>query len=83
MPRSATRTPSISSNNTPDVGTILDKKFIVTTDYEPSASDELRLRVGDSIVLDLLFNDGWAKGKNESTRQEGILPVACISQLES
>ncbi|KAJ1334739.1 hypothetical protein BSLG_007894 [Batrachochytrium salamandrivorans] len=72
---------AISDTSAPDVGTILEKKFVVTTDYEPSASDELRLRVGDSIVLDLLFNDGWAKGKNETTRQEGILPVACITQV--
>ncbi|KAL2917338.1 hypothetical protein HK105_203002 [Polyrhizophydium stewartii] len=74
--------PNSKESTVPDVGTILEKKFVVTTDYEPSASDELRLRVGDSIVLDLLFNDGWAKGKNETTRQEGILPVACITQID-
>ncbi|KAI8923316.1 hypothetical protein BC831DRAFT_471665, partial [Entophlyctis helioformis] len=73
---------SSTSSAAPDVGTILERKFVVTTEYEPSASDELRLHVGDVIVLDLLFNDGWAKGKNETTRQEGILPVACIAQVE-
>ncbi|KAL5033781.1 hypothetical protein RTP6_001699 [Batrachochytrium dendrobatidis] len=78
LPASNTNRTSSDANG---VGAILEKAFIVTTDYEPCASDELRLRVGDSIVLDLLFNDGWAKGKNESTRQEGILPVACITQL--
>jgi hypothetical protein len=40
---------------------VLEKKYIVTLDYQPTASDEVKLAVGDIVVLDLLFNDGWAK----------------------
>ena len=61
---------------------MLDRRYIVVSDYEPSANDELKLRQGDTVVLDLLFSDGWAKGKNENSAMEGILPVACIKVLE-
>jgi hypothetical protein len=30
-------------------------------EYQPTASDEVKLSVGDIVILDLLFNDGWAK----------------------
>lgn len=64
------------------VGHFLEKRFIVTLDYDPVAPDELALKVGQVVVLDLLFNDGWAKGRNEHTGQDGILPVACLKAIE-
>ncbi|KAI8897288.1 hypothetical protein BC833DRAFT_565938 [Globomyces pollinis-pini] len=60
---------------------VLDKRYIVIMDYTPVASDEVAMQVGDIVVLDLLFNDGWAKGKNHSNNQAGILPVACIEEI--
>ena len=81
--------------------------------YEPAAEDEIRLQAGESVKLDLLFNDGgcwfevlcenpwwetskhklmcmvlipfligWAKGTNESSGKSGLLPVACLKQVE-
>jgi hypothetical protein len=38
-----------------------DKRYIVIEEYVPIASDEIRLKLGDVVVLDMLFNDGWAK----------------------
>lgn len=40
------------------------QRYICIVDYEPAADDELKLRIGDTVVLELLFNDGWGKGKN-------------------
>jgi hypothetical protein len=40
---------------------VLEKRYIATLDYQPTASDEVKLQVGDIVILDLLFNDGWAK----------------------
>jgi hypothetical protein len=60
--RNAKRTKKDSSVS--NVAQILDKRYICIVDFEPVASDELKLRAGDVVVLDLLFNDGWSKGKN-------------------
>ncbi|KAJ3279347.1 hypothetical protein HK104_001541 [Borealophlyctis nickersoniae] len=66
--------------DTLNVVSVLEKKYVVQHAYEPAAQDELKLQVGDSVKLDLLFNDGWAKGINETTGQTGLLPVACLKQ---
>ncbi|KAI8817502.1 uncharacterized protein EV422DRAFT_540918 [Fimicolochytrium jonesii] len=60
------------------VASVLEKNYVVRHDYQPAAEDEVQLKVGDRIRLDLLFNDGWAKGTNETTGQQGLLPVACL-----
>jgi hypothetical protein len=60
---------------------VLNKRYICIRDYTPIASDEVQLVVGDIVVLDLLFNDGWAKGKNESNKITGVLPVSCIEEI--
>ncbi|KAI9088722.1 hypothetical protein DFS34DRAFT_640287 [Phlyctochytrium arcticum] len=62
------------------VASVLEKKYVVRHNYEPAADDEIRLTVGEPIRLDLLFNDGWAKGTNETTGQQGLLPVACLQE---
>ncbi|TPX66975.1 hypothetical protein SpCBS45565_g04076 [Spizellomyces sp. 'palustris'] len=63
-----------------NVTSVLEKKYVVRHDYEPAAEDEIKLTVGDRIRLDLLFNDGWAKGTNEDTGKQGLLPVACLQE---
>ncbi|KAJ3182447.1 hypothetical protein HDU87_008611 [Geranomyces variabilis] len=62
------------------VASVLEKKYVVRHEYQPAAEDEVQLKVGDRIRMDLLFNDGWAKGTNESTGQQGLLPVACLQE---
>ncbi|KAJ3056185.1 hypothetical protein HK097_007791 [Rhizophlyctis rosea] len=63
------------------LASVLEKQYIVMHDYEPQADDEIRLRVGDYIRLSLLFNDGWAKGMNETTGKHGLLPCACVAEI--
>ncbi|KAJ3155761.1 hypothetical protein HDU86_004230 [Geranomyces michiganensis] len=62
------------------VTSVLEKKYVVRHEYQPAAEDEVQLKVGDRIRMDLLFNDGWAKGTNETTGQQGLLPVACLQE---
>ncbi|KAI9009773.1 hypothetical protein BC832DRAFT_386552 [Gaertneriomyces semiglobifer] len=64
-----------------NVASVLEKRYVVAHDYQPAADDEIRLTSGDVVRLHLLFNDGWAKGINESTGQQGLLPCACIQEI--
>ncbi|KAI9001617.1 hypothetical protein BC832DRAFT_133286 [Gaertneriomyces semiglobifer] len=72
---------SSSTLNAANVASVLEKKYVVKHEYQPVAEDEIKLSLDDRIRLDLLFNDGWAKGVNESTGQQGLLPVACLQEL--
>ncbi len=44
--------------------------------HVPQMPDELELQEGDIIFKLLEFDDGWAKGYNTRTQEEGIYPVA-------
>ncbi|KAI8822491.1 uncharacterized protein EV422DRAFT_524190 [Fimicolochytrium jonesii] len=62
----------------PNVSSVLEKRYVVAHAYDAAADDEISLRVGDHVRLNLLFNDGWAKGVNETSGKHGLLPCACI-----
>ncbi|KAJ3184372.1 hypothetical protein HDU85_001677 [Gaertneriomyces sp. JEL0708] len=66
-----------------NVASVLEKRYLVAHQYEPAADDEILLRVGDVVRLSLLFNDGWAKGVNETTGHVGLLPCACIQDAHN
>ncbi|KAJ3236326.1 hypothetical protein HDU78_004676 [Chytriomyces hyalinus] len=40
--------------------------------------DEVRLAVGDIVRVTVSYVDGWAKGKNETSGDEGFLPLHCL-----
>ncbi|KAI9093038.1 hypothetical protein DFS34DRAFT_631377 [Phlyctochytrium arcticum] len=63
------------------ITSVLERRYRVTHMYQPAADDEIALHMGDVVRLSLLFNDGWAKGMNESTGQIGLLPCACIEEV--
>ncbi|KAJ3019751.1 hypothetical protein HKX48_001809 [Thoreauomyces humboldtii] len=63
-----------------NVSSVLTKRYICAHPYMPVAADEIALNVGDAVRLNLLFNDGWAKGSNETTGQHGLLPCACVRE---
>jgi hypothetical protein len=44
--------------------------------HVPQMPDELELQEGDIIFKLLEFDDGWAKGYNTRTQEEGIFPVS-------
>ncbi|KAJ3113653.1 Cell death protease [Phlyctochytrium bullatum] len=47
----------------------------VTTAYDPTAPDELELRPGDVVSAYHHSMDGWARGINQTTGQEGVFPL--------
>ena len=49
----------------------------VIVDYEPRMADELRLKVGDKIILIESYNDGWAMGQHAGSKQMGVFPLVC------
>lgn len=54
------------------------KKYIVIHEYVQALPDELELRRGDMIDVTSIFDDGWSKGRNLTTGQEGTFPMACL-----
>ncbi|KAJ3036139.1 hypothetical protein HDV00_003051 [Rhizophlyctis rosea] len=51
--------------------------LLVTSDYNPSQSDELQLAYGDRLVATHHYFDGWAIGHNLRTGQRGAFPLSC------
>ncbi|KAJ3028075.1 UNVERIFIED_CONTAM: Sorbin and SH3 domain-containing protein 2 [Siphonaria sp. JEL0065] len=51
---------------------------LVIYDFAPAREDELTLRVGDRILVQHQFDDGWAYGLNISSNKEGNFPVDCL-----
>ena len=57
-------------------------KHIVIHPYNPIIEDEIKLNIGDIILIQDIFNDGWVHGINCTTNTEGTFPVACITPYE-
>ncbi|TPX55167.1 hypothetical protein CcCBS67573_g09500, partial [Chytriomyces confervae] len=51
----------------------------VVYDFLPERPDEIKLRVGDEVVVNQEFDDGWAFGVNITTNEEGNFPLDCLS----
>ncbi|PWA02650.1 hypothetical protein BB558_001189, partial [Smittium angustum] len=49
-----------------------------TQNYNSKLDDEISLYVGDSVRVYLLYDDGWALGKNISNETEGMFPFICL-----
>lgn len=57
-------------------------KHIVIHPYTPVIEDEIKLNIGDIIIVQDIFNDGWIRGINCTTNSEGTFPVACITPYD-
>lgn len=44
----------------------------------PNINDEVYLEVGDMVLVEEVFDDGWAVGTNESTDKYGAFPMNCL-----
>ncbi|KAJ3005152.1 UNVERIFIED_CONTAM: hypothetical protein HDU68_004731, partial [Siphonaria sp. JEL0065] len=40
--------------------------------------DEIKLSIGDLVDVHVSYIDGWAKGINHTTREEGFIPLHCL-----
>ena len=53
------------------------------SEYTPSQKDEMMITLGDSISILVEFSDGWALGRNESTGERGVFPLAVFEESSS
>ncbi|KAJ3358686.1 hypothetical protein HDU91_005151 [Kappamyces sp. JEL0680] len=59
---------------------VLAQEYVCTAAYIPQIADELAMQPGDLVTIQLLFDDGYAKGTNHTTTQQGIFPVSHIEE---
>jgi hypothetical protein len=57
-------------------------RHVVITAYDPEQPDELLLRVGDEIIVQRMFSDGWAQAFNVATGQQGAVPLSFLTLVE-
>ncbi|KAJ3114830.1 hypothetical protein HDU96_001573 [Phlyctochytrium bullatum] len=57
---------------------LVQNESLVLADYDPQMPDELELRIGDVIRLNIVHDDGWAHGVNLTTNESGMLPMAVL-----
>ncbi|ORY12563.1 hypothetical protein BCR33DRAFT_368963 [Rhizoclosmatium globosum] len=48
--------------------------------YQKNLADELNVQAGDDIFIQHVFDDGWIRGMNLSTRSAGTFPSLCLFQ---
>jgi hypothetical protein len=58
-------------------------KVQVIEDYDAAMEDEMTLTVGDIILVNESFDDGWAEGENATTGDTGIFPMAVCEDIKS
>ncbi|KAJ3340249.1 hypothetical protein HDU93_007211 [Gonapodya sp. JEL0774] len=58
-------------------------KMVAVANFEPTAPDEMRLIVGDSVFVSLAFVDGWGLGFNTVTKSSGVFPLTYLAPLSS
>jgi hypothetical protein len=49
--------------------------------YEKQMPDEIEIEVGDVLFKLFEYDDGWAKGYNTRTGQEGMYPVGFTERV--
>ena len=60
--------------------TAVEIKAIVRYDYIPKASNELTLKVGDTIRNIIKFDNGWWQGDLEQ-QKAGFFPYNCVDEI--
>ncbi|KAJ3083566.1 Sorbin and SH3 domain-containing protein 2, partial [Physocladia obscura] len=54
-----------------------------TYSFAPESSDELSLRVGEKVVVEKAYDDGWCFGKSLTTGRKGYFPYDCLRSYPS
>ncbi|KAI8915844.1 hypothetical protein EDD86DRAFT_197005 [Gorgonomyces haynaldii] len=57
------------------------RKVQVFEDYEAGMDDEMTVKVGDVVIVNEEYDDGWAFGVNISSGREGVFPMAVCEPL--
>ncbi|KAJ3169334.1 hypothetical protein HK101_011491, partial [Irineochytrium annulatum] len=56
--------------------------WTVITAYNPQMEDEVLLQPGEMVILETIYNDGWARGTNQTSNMFGYLPMACLEPVD-
>lgn len=56
-------------------------EFQAISNYDSQLPDEIELREGDIVFKLFEYDDGWAKGYNTRTQEEGVYPVAFTEKV--
>ncbi|KAJ8327213.1 hypothetical protein QVD99_004936 [Batrachochytrium dendrobatidis] len=57
---------------------ILEQPHTVVVNYEPQMTDEIRLTIGDQVILESVWSDGWAQAYNITSGERGTLAIATL-----
>lgn len=58
-------------------------QYEATARFIPKLEDEIRLRVGDLVVVNEVMVDGWARGVNLRTGDTGCFPMGAVAVISS
>ncbi|ORX88095.1 hypothetical protein BCR32DRAFT_263771 [Anaeromyces robustus] len=56
---------------------------IVVHNFNPNKEDEIKLRIGDGVIIRLAFDDGWAYAFNRNTGVVGMIPIICVEPTKT
>jgi hypothetical protein len=71
----------LSSNGAP-ASSVMAKKTVMIS-YEPELPDEVKLDVGQVVIVHSEYEDGWGRGQVVQTGMIGAFPLACLEGHES
>ncbi|KAI9208587.1 uncharacterized protein BJ171DRAFT_489418 [Polychytrium aggregatum] len=55
-----------------------DNSFLAVTEHHPEQPDEIFVQIGDTIVVERVFEDGWAVAANWTRSTKGVFPLNCL-----
>ncbi|KAJ3326871.1 hypothetical protein HDU76_012561 [Blyttiomyces sp. JEL0837] len=56
-------------------------KMVAIDNYSAQLTDELSLIRGDIVIIEEMFDDGWATARLEATGEVGAVPLACLGPM--
>ncbi|KAJ3042712.1 hypothetical protein HDV00_006769 [Rhizophlyctis rosea] len=62
---------------------VVAEKYRAVADYEPQHHDEIKLTLGNQVIILHAYDDGWVLGQNETTNAIGLLPRNFLALMGS
>jgi Leucine-rich repeat (LRR) protein len=72
---------SIASKRSPPTDNIPHFVAEAVTNHFPDRGDEIALIRGDTILVEIIFEDGWAAGTNLTRNVQGVFPLVAVKPL--
>ncbi|KAI9357992.1 hypothetical protein DFJ73DRAFT_176419 [Zopfochytrium polystomum] len=57
-------------------------KMSVVEAYAAQLADEATLRMGDTVIVEEMFDDGWCTIRNEMSGEVGVVPLSCLAPAD-